>query len=195
MNLWPRTVLDLAVDQLTIFVLQLHAHSAGVGPVLGVQLFGLQSRVQAEHLDRIHNVSGKRIFHCELRADLAALGAGAGLIKVHGVQALEVLGDLALWFRSGHRRHGHLLGLRRRGGLGWDVGGGDDGIAGEIIIGVESGGDLLRVGVRDFLDLGVMRHGCGMEGMSGEACGQVAAEWAECVCGRWGHCPVGALQR
>lgn len=24
-----------------------------------------------------------------------------------------------------------------------------------------------------------------MEGMSGEACGQVAADGAECVCGRW----------
>ena len=158
----PLTILNLGVRQSAIFILQQHAHSTRIRPVLRVKLLRFQSSLQSEHLHGVHNVTSQWVFHRQLRAHFPALGARTGLVEIDRVEALEILGNFILGLGHGHLRHlWHLLGHRRRFRCG---GGGNHRVAGRAV----RGGDLIGVRVRQFLDSGVVRHGEVVDGGVGE---------------------------
>lgn len=71
--------------------LQVYFDPARVGPVLGVQLAGLEDDREAQLGAGIDDFGCERVGHGQLLGHAAAFGARAGRVEVAGVQALEGL--------------------------------------------------------------------------------------------------------
>lgn len=134
--------------------------TAGVGPVLGVYLFGLEDGLEAQAGAGVGDLAGEGVADGEGGAHAAALGAGARGVKVDGVDALVAGVGAALLGRDGaavgrvhhHLLHGLLGGGGRRGrgrGRGRGIGGG---------LGVDSAHDVVVVKVVEVDLLGIRDH-------------------------------------